>query len=137
MFLANGLDHISPEQPGRVSTFTTSTYRYVPLMQGTSEFVPQSRDGDGVFLDTLPRPGNCATGGCGDAYSPKPCGGEACGCATPGTCNPPSPVTSNPQLAFSSTDCTVEGEECSNWLSFHNCNPDMPLNLLESRCNKQ
>lgn len=135
MFLANGLENISPEQPDRVSTFTTSTYRYLPLMQGTSVFAPSRSQPNGVFLDTLPRHGHCATGGCGDAYSHSPCDGEAeCGCATPGTCNPPAPVTSNPQLAFSSTDCTVKGEACSNWLSFHNCHPDLPLNYMDAAC---
>lgn len=118
MFLANGLTHVSPEQPDRVSTQINSTFRYVPLMQG-SGFTPAASRQEGVFLSTLPRSGHCATGGCGDAHSPKPCSGDQCGRAPVAV----PLVTSDPRLAFSSTDCTVKGEQCGSWLSFHNCNP--------------
>ena len=93
---------------------------------GFSPYTPQR----GAFLDSLPAPGNCALGGCGDAHSEyAPECATQCGCGTPGCNGFPAAAAANPQLAYSSTDCTVKGEACQDWLSFHNCHPATPSHM--------
>ena len=142
MFLYGSTATVSPEQPQRVSSFISSTYRHLPLMAGS--FDPGSPTSSltvpsySVFMDTLPQEGNCALGGCQDVHSEytHECTSETqCGCNHPG-CNggfPPTPVTS-PRLVSSSTDCTIPGEACKNWLSFHNCYPSLSPDHQQSMC---
>jgi hypothetical protein len=103
-------------------------------MQGAG-FSPYTPQVGGTFLDTLPAHGNCALGGCGDVHSDyaDECVSQ-CGCQTPGCEGFPQAVHSNTQLAFSSTDCTIKGEACQDWRSFHNCLPNMPDSHFESMC---
>ena len=150
MFLYGPTATASPEQPERVSSFISSTYRHLPLMTGSfdtepdsptsSMFVPVESSMTSTFTDTLPQPGNCALGGCQDEYSEytHECTSQTqCGCNQPG-CNggfPATPVTS-PRLVSSSTDCTIPGEACKNWLSFHNCYPYLSPQHQQSMCPK-
>ena len=125
-FLYGPQASVAPEHPERISSFISSSYRYVPLMSG-SEFLPsRSSQASGVFMDSLPQAGDCALSGCSDAHSEyaQQCVGR-CGCATPGCKGLPEAVHTTPQLAYSSTDCTIQGEACQNWLSFHNCHPSL------------
>lgn len=134
MYLYGPNASVAPEHPDRISSFISSTYRYLPLMQGSGFTQYTSNSTGGVFLDTLPQSGNCAMGGCGDVYSEHKCDASECGCDTPGCDGIPQGVEINPQLAYSNTDCTIQGEECRDWLSFHNCNPSLPPSRMKSMC---
>lgn len=129
LYLSGPTASVSPEHPERISSFISSTYRHVPLMAGAG-FEPYTPPM--AFLDSLPAAGNCALGGCGDAYSEHAC--TNCGCSSPGCNGFPQAAVSNPQLMHSSTDCTVPGEACANWLSFHNCYPSLPPSHMGSIC---
>ena len=125
MFLHGPDASAAPEHPERISSFIRSTYRHLPLLQGKG-LTPYTPTGV-TFIDTLPSAGNCALGGCGDAHSEyvSECAGQ-CGCETPG-CGDGFPAAAHrdPQLAFSTTDCTVKGEADRDWLAYHNCHPSI------------
>jgi len=120
----------SPEQPNRISTFVSSTYRPWTLMQGSgynpATASPPTATTTTTFMASLPQAGNCALGGCGDVYSEyaHECSGvKQCGVAQ-GAAVPAAPqININSQQVYSSTDCTIPGAECANWLSYHNCAP--------------
>jgi len=138
MFLYGPDASMSPEDPTRISSFIRSTYRHVPLMTGSFDVTGASSPRSSTFVDTLPQPGNCALGGCGDEYSEyaHECTSEAqCGCREPG-CRGGFPATpaSSPRLVSSSTDCTIPGEACRDWLSFHNCYPYLSPDAQQSVC---
>ena len=112
---ANGqiTSSLNPEQPQRISTWVSSSYRYVPLMRGFDQYQPDSLvaasaipEIQGTFVDMLPQTGHCALGGCADANSIHACHGEQqCGCLTPGCAARPlsyndSMSTTNPALSI-------------------------------------
>lgn len=75
---------VSPEQPNRISSFVSSSYRPWTLMQGAG-YTPVSPPPSATFLTNLPQAGDCALGGCADVYSEyaHACGVQQCGGDTP------------------------------------------------------
>ena len=133
---------VSPEHASRIPTWVSSSFRPYVQALGTG-YTPSSMmynsSNNYVFMDTLPQAGNCALGGCADPvnsmYAHECTGQTSCGCETPG-CGGPLPIAPviPSQQAYTNTDCARPGVACTDWLSFHNCNPYATTHERDELC---